>query len=93
MRNGVSVVDYIMVDQELFDLVKSFTVKPPTLLSDHSLLAASFAKPLQNVVTINTADKQANGTSGLKPLVKQFKWSATSQEIFVKLLCLILYRI
>ena len=84
MRNGASVVDYIMVDQELFNLFKSFTVKPPTLLSNHSLVAASFAKPLQNVITINkiNTDKQANGTSGLKPLIKQFKWSANSQENF-----------
>lgn len=35
-RNGVSVVDYIVVDLELLPLVQSFVVRPPNYLSHHS---------------------------------------------------------
>ncbi len=38
---GVSVVDYIICDQELFEKTKYFVVKPPTYLSDQSQIITS----------------------------------------------------
>jgi hypothetical protein len=35
-NNGISVVDYIICDQELFRNTNYLVVKPPTYLSDHS---------------------------------------------------------
>ena len=35
-RMGISAVDYAIIDQDMFKYVKSFIVKPPTCLSDHS---------------------------------------------------------
>ena len=35
-KNGTSLVDYIICDQDLIQNIKHFTVKPPTYLSDHS---------------------------------------------------------
>jgi hypothetical protein len=37
-NNGISTVDYIICDQEIFQNVNYFVVKPPTYLSDHSLI-------------------------------------------------------
>jgi hypothetical protein len=39
-NNGISTVDYIICDQELFEKTKYFVVKPPTYLSDHSQIIA-----------------------------------------------------
>ena len=38
--HGISVVDYILCDQELFQKTNYFVVKPPTYLSDHSQIVA-----------------------------------------------------
>ena len=45
-RLGVSVVDYIICDQTLFQNVHYFTVKGPTYLSDHSQIVAWIKIPL-----------------------------------------------
>ena len=36
-KNGISVVDYVICDQNIFSLVANFTVKEPLYLSDHGL--------------------------------------------------------
>ena len=38
--HGISVVDYILCDQELFQKTNYFVVKPPTYLYDHSQIVA-----------------------------------------------------
>ena len=40
--NGLSVVDYIIVSQNLFDITSYFVEKEPTYLSDHSQITAWF---------------------------------------------------
>jgi hypothetical protein len=70
-KNGTSLVDYIICDQDLIQNIKHFTVKPPTYLSDHSQILTwirtkqqntpestatiSHKLPLQFIWEINTA--------------------------------------
>ena len=56
-RNGVSVVDYIIVEQELLPLVQTFVVRPVNYLSDHSQIAAWFDFKLD-------IDKHSHATYG-----------------------------
>ena len=42
---GVSAVDYAIVSHELFKYVKSFIVRPPIYMSDHSQIIGNFSLP------------------------------------------------
>ena len=75
--NGISVVDYIICDQELFQKVEHFIVKPPTYLSDHSQIITwidikkYIAEP--NVEPCNIQ---------MTKLPKQFIWDKQSKNNF-----------
>ncbi|CAB4018460.1 Hypothetical predicted protein [Paramuricea clavata] len=55
-KNGTSVVDYIICDQELTQTIENFIVKPPTYLSDHS-----------QIVTWIRTKQHINSTSNITP--------------------------
>jgi hypothetical protein len=61
-KNGTSVVDFIICDQELTQTIENFVVKPPTYLSDHS----------QIVTWINKTSPQ-NSTNHTTPSSKVYK--------------------
>ena len=74
-RNGTSVVDYSICDQDLFQHVANFIVKEPSCLSDHS--------PIVTWLNINTNISNrdaipANDT--LTSLPKQFCWEHDSTQ-------------
>jgi exonuclease III len=75
--NGISVVDYIICDQELFQKVEHFIVKHPTYLSDHSQIITwidikkYIAEP--NVEPCNIQ---------MTKLPKQFIWDKQSKNNF-----------
>ena len=76
-RNGTSVVDYSICDQDLFQHVANFIVKEPSCLSDHS--------PIVTWLNINTNISNrdaipANDT--LTSLPKQFCWEHDSTQKF-----------
>jgi hypothetical protein len=79
-RNGTSTVDYAICDQETFQNINHFVVKPPTYLSDHSQIIAW--------VDINKSLPES-GTNVPKPeqtplhkLPPQFEWSESSKINF-----------
>ena len=43
-KNGISVVDCIIIEQDLFPLVQSFVVRVPNYLCDHSQLNCCVVK-------------------------------------------------
>ncbi|CAB3994131.1 Hypothetical predicted protein [Paramuricea clavata] len=76
-KDGTSVVDYIICDQELTQTIKNFVVKPPTYLSDYS----------QIVTWINKTSPQ-NSTNHTTPSSKvyrlplQFVWDNDAMNSF-----------
>ncbi|CAB4019870.1 Hypothetical predicted protein [Paramuricea clavata] len=82
-KNGTSVVDYIICDQELTQTIENFIVKPPTYLSDHS-----------QIVTWMKTKQHINSTSNITPtpistthkLPYQFKWENNSPISFTEAL-------
>ena len=80
-KTGVSVVDYVICDQNLFSHFKSFIVKKPTYLSDHSPL----------VTWLNIGTKICNQDAfpkndTLTRLPKQFLWESNSSPKFKEVL-------
>jgi hypothetical protein len=57
-KNGSSVVDYIICDQELTQSTENFIVKPPTYLSDHSQLVTWIKRASTHVSLSETAHTQ-----------------------------------
>ena len=75
-RNGISVIDYAICDQDLFTHIANFIVKEPLCLSDHS--------PIVTWLNINTnfssRDKSSESDT-LTHLPKQFFWENDSSQI------------
>ena len=67
-RNGISVIDYAMCDQDLFLNISNFIVKQPSPLSDHSLIITWLNINKNN----STIESLANNS--LTRLPKQFIW-------------------
>lgn len=78
---GESTVDYIIVDQELFHYVSSFTVDKPTFLSDHCSIYTKLLISLNNPDINDCGD---NLKENLKEVSPQFIWSEESSENFKK---------
>ena len=79
--NGISVIDYIICDQNLFDKTEYFIVNPPTYLSDHSQTITWIDIGQTNdKINFDPCDIQ------LKKLPNQFKWDNGSKNIFRKTL-------
>ena len=57
-RNGTSVVDYIICDQDIFSDIDHFIVKQPSYLSDHSQVVGWFKSKVST--SPSHSDKQAN---------------------------------
>lgn len=77
-KNGVSTVDYVICDQNLFQKFDYFMVKQPTYLSDHSQISAWLSIP-----KISDPTTTENGDSPhLKQLPTQFIWSDNSSILF-----------
>ena len=75
-RNGTSVVDYIICDENIFQNAKYFVVKPPTYLSDHSQIIAWI--DVQKI----KIDKNNHPQPPLHKLPLQFEWSHNSNTNF-----------
>lgn len=78
-KNGISVVDYIITNQELFPSVETFIVDQPTHLSDHSLITA---KINVNIRTNNRENSNTVSPTKLSKLKSQFHWDTTKKELF-----------
>ena len=80
-RNGISVIDYALCDQDLFLNVSNFIVKQPTPLSDHS--------PIVTWLNINSTNSDTyipkgpqNHNNSLTRVSKQFVWESDSTQKF-----------
>jgi hypothetical protein len=80
-KNGTSVIDYIICDQDTFQRVNNFIVKPPTYLSDHSQIVAWF-----DIQTIPKTEEHDQSKPPLHKLPLQFDWSENSKTNFRKAL-------
>jgi hypothetical protein len=73
----ISVVDYIICDQELFPKVEHFIVKPPTYLSDHSQIITWIdIKKYIDEPSVEPCNIQ------MTKLPKQFIWDKQSKNNF-----------
>ena len=77
-QNGVSVVDYIVLDQELFFKTDYFIVKRPTYLSDHSQIVTW----LNMIFESNHDCENYNNYKSLNKLPTKFIWDPDSKEKF-----------
>ena len=76
-RNGISVIDYAICDQDLFSNISNFIVKEPSCLSDHS--------PIITWLNINSESSSPAALSKndhLTRLPKQFFWENDSLSKF-----------
>ena len=75
-RNGISVIDYAMCDQDLFLNISNFIVKQPSPLLDHS--------PIITWLNINTNNStiESLANNSLTRLPKQFVWENDSTQKF-----------
>ena len=78
-RNGTSVIDYIICDQDTFQRVNNFIVKPPTYLSDHSPIVTWF-----DTQTIPKIEEHDQSKPPLHKLPLQFDWSENQKLILEK---------
>ena len=76
-RNGTSVVDYIICDQDLFQNIEYFVVKPPSYLSDHSQIITwvGIGKPIDEP-NLNSCHIE------MTKLPNQFIWDDQLKNIF-----------
>lgn len=77
-QHGVSTVDYIICDHELFKRVDFFIVKPPTSISDHSQITAW----LQSKANPEIRGKKELDLRSLDKLPSQFAWENDSADAF-----------
>ncbi len=79
-RNGTSTIDCIICDQETFQNVDYFVVKPPTYLTDHSQIVTwdNIHKNLPESETNSSKPEQ----TPLHKLPLQFDWSENSKNNF-----------
>ena len=80
-QNGISTIDYTLCDQNTFQHIKHFIVKPPTYLSDHSQIISWF-----NIQTISNTEEQIHQEPPLHKLPLQFDWCDNSKTNFKKAL-------
>ena len=80
-RNGISVVDYILCDQTLFQDIDHFIVKQPTYLSDHSQIVGWFKSKASISTSQSDFDTKTLLTS-LEKLPPQFIWEEDSSLKF-----------
>ena len=76
-RNGISVIDYAICDQDLFSNVSSFVVNQPCSISDHSSIITS--------ININTTIGEPESSIENNPLSRlpmQFLWENDSASKF-----------
>ena len=73
-RNGTSVVDYAICDENIFPTVARFVVKEPSFFSDHS--------PVITWLNIETNKNVAPTNDTLKRLPRQFCWENDSTQKF-----------
>ena len=76
-RNGTSVVDYAICDQDLFSSVAHFVVKVPSFFSDHSPVITWL-----NVDTNIRNKNVAHANDTVKRLPRQFCWENDSTQKF-----------
>ena len=80
-RNGISVIDYALCDQDLFLNVSNFIVKQPNPLSDHSPIVTWLNINSTNFDTCIPKGSQNNNNS-LTRVSKQFVWESDSTQKF-----------
>lgn len=80
-HNGVSVVDYVILSQSLFDITSYFVVSEPTYLSDHSQITVWLSKKKSTQFSPKR-NKETNFTSNLKRTPNQFLWEEGSKQRF-----------
>ena len=76
-RNGISVIDYAICDQELFSNVSNFIVSQPCSISDHSSIITS--------ININTTIGEPESPIENNPMSRlpmQFLWENDSAPKF-----------
>ena len=76
----MSVVDYIICDQDTFQNVNYFVVKPPTYLTDHSQIVTWIDTP--KLTKNNAEDQYQSEQTPLHKLLLQFEWSENSKNKF-----------
>ena len=79
-KNGTSTIDYIICDQEIFQSINYFVVKPPTYLSDHSQIITWI--DIDTNLTENENYTSDSETIPLHNLPLQFEWSENSKNHF-----------
>jgi hypothetical protein len=79
-RNGTSTVDYAICDQETFQNIKHFVVKPPTYLSDHSQIITWL--DINKSLPENETNPPKPEQIPLLRLPLQFDWSENSKTNF-----------
>ena len=72
---------YTLCNQNTFQHIKHFIVKPPTYFSDHSQIISWF-----NIQTISNTEEQIHQEPPLDKLPQQFDWSDNSKTNFKKTL-------
>ena len=77
-RNGISVVDYIITNQSLFQSVNYFVVNQPSFLSDHS----SICTWINTSLIISNPENRDSRPPTLRSLPPQFLWSTDSCELY-----------
>lgn len=73
-NNGKSTVDYVLASQELFYMINSFQVKPPSDLSDHCLITANLYCHKQQP---QVEEQELWSPPG------SFKWSDQNKDTFI----------
>ena len=79
-KNGISVVDYIICDQDTFQNVNYFVVKAPTYLTDHSQIVTWIDIP--KLTKNNGEDQYQSEQTPLHKLPLQLEWSENSKNKF-----------
>ena len=83
-KNGVSTVDYVITDQNLFRRVQYFVIDKPVFLSDHSPISTWLQMPVLS--TTDETDPVRHNLNSLESLPPQFIWTADSIEPYKKAL-------
>ena len=76
-RNGISVIDYAICDQDLFSNVSNFVVSQPCSISDHSSIITSI-----NINTTIVEPESSIENNPLSRLPMQFLWENDSASKF-----------
>ena len=78
-KNGISLIDYAICDQDFTRSVENLVVKPPTYLSDHSQIVTWIkTTQLESSTAVTNTDTQ----NTLYKLPPQFIWENNSDTLF-----------